>query len=82
MNGARLTKHLRNGLWAEAAKTATDLENVIVTRNRPKAAYNAFYGKNMPGLENIHNFGEVGIVNFGSTNNRMRPKHANRGRPL
>jgi hypothetical protein len=44
LNAARLPKDLREGLWAEAAKYATQVENVIVTTTKPIAAMHQFYG--------------------------------------
>jgi hypothetical protein len=63
LNGARLTKELRHGLWTEAARTASDLENTLVTKVKPVAAFNQFYETELPGIRNAHPFGEIGIVN-------------------
>jgi hypothetical protein len=38
LNAARLPKDLREGVWTEAAKYATEVENVIVTPNKPIAS--------------------------------------------
>jgi hypothetical protein len=31
LNAAKVTNELRQGLWAECAKTATDMENMVAT---------------------------------------------------
>jgi transposase InsO family protein len=79
LNGARLTKELRNGLWTEAARTASDLENTLTTTGKPVAAYNQFFEKEFAGIRNAHPFGEIGIVNHhkGKT---LRGKLEDRGR--
>jgi hypothetical protein len=79
LNGARLTKELRNGLWTEAARTASDLENTLTSTKRPVAAYNQFFEKELAGIRNAHPFGEIGIVNHhkGKT---LRGKLEDRGR--
>ena len=63
LNGARLTKELRHGLWTQAARTATDLENTLVTFTRHVAPFNQFFEKELPGIRNAHPVGEIGIVN-------------------
>jgi hypothetical protein len=79
LNGAHLTTDLRHGLWTEAARTATDLENTLVSVSKPVAAFNQFYEKELPGIRNAHPFGEIGIVNHhkGKT---LRGKLDDRGR--
>jgi transposase InsO family protein len=79
LNGARLTKELRNGLWTEAARTASDLENTLVSTNRPVAAFNQFYEKELPGIRNAHPFGEIGIVH-NHQGKTLRGKLEDRGR--
>jgi hypothetical protein len=62
LNGARLPKSLRGGLWPEAALRATDLENIYTTATKPVASNNQFFEKDLPGLRNFRVFGEIGIV--------------------
>ena len=59
LNGARLTKYLRNKLWAHCAKTATNLENVLSTTADTKSASEIFFGSNPKWITNLHTFGEV-----------------------
>jgi hypothetical protein len=42
LNASQLVKFIREGVWAEAAKRATDIE--LGTPNKPVAAYHRFYG--------------------------------------
>jgi hypothetical protein len=79
LNSARLTKRLREGLWAEAASTAQQLENALVTDKRDQPSYNQFFKKEYPGFRNRHPFGELAIVNYGDEN-KIKSKLSDRGR--
>jgi hypothetical protein len=48
LNAAKLPKDLRQGVWAECAKMASDIEDMAVTPNKPVAAFNQFYGIKEP----------------------------------
>ena len=80
LNGTKLPLKLRHGLWAEAENTAIDLENTLVTPNKPVPSYTAFFEKEYAAFRTLHKFGEVGIVSYGREINKMKPKHLNRGR--
>ena len=80
LNGAKLPTVKRKGLWTEAARTATDLKNILVSTRKPVASYNAFFEKELPGLRNMRTFGEVAIVND-HKKRKMRGKLDDRGRP-
>jgi hypothetical protein len=80
LNGAKLPTVKRKGLWTEAARTATDLENILVSTRKPIASYNAFFEKELPGLRNMRTFGEIAIVND-HKKRKMRGKLDDRGRP-
>ena len=80
LNGAKLPTVKRKGLWTEAAQTATDLENILVSTRKPIASYNAFFEKELPGLRNMRTFGEIAIVNDHKTK-KMCGKLDDRGRP-
>ena len=43
LNAAGVPENIREGVWAEAAKTATEIENLIVTDTKPIAAFHRFY---------------------------------------
>jgi hypothetical protein len=68
------------GLWTEAARTATDLENILVSARKPIASYNAFFEKELPSLRNMRTFGEMAIVN-NHAKRKIRFKLDDRGRP-
>ena len=42
--GGKFSSFFRNGLWAEAANTATLLENNLVTPNRDASPFQQFLG--------------------------------------
>ena len=65
LNWAKLTKHLRNSLWAQCANTASALENVISKHSNEQSAAQKFYGKNPSWTTNLRIFGEIGIVHDG-----------------
>jgi hypothetical protein len=62
LNAASLPKDLREGVWAEAAKYATEVENVIVTTTKPITALHQFYGIKNPKVKVMKPFGEMAIV--------------------
>ena len=43
LNAAGLTKELCDGIWTEAAKTASDIENTIVSDHKPISVNIKFY---------------------------------------
>jgi len=70
MNGAGFVgeqEHLRKGLWAECAGTATKLENIIVSANKQVPAYKRLFGRDAPYAKHLRIFGEVGIVHDAKT---------------
>jgi hypothetical protein len=60
LNAARLPKDFRECVWAEAAKYATEVENVMTTK--PIAALHQFYGITNPKVKVKKLFGEMEIV--------------------
>ena len=62
LNEARLPSQLRKGLWAEAARTASMISNILVTDNNPVPPHKLFYGSNARLTKNTRIFGEIGIV--------------------
>lgn len=59
---------------------ATDLENILVTKTQQIAPYNAIYGKDLPGLQKLYQFGKMAIVNHGKEANKIKPKYLNHRR--
>ncbi|TAF30165.1 MAG: hypothetical protein EAZ68_23195, partial [Oscillatoriales cyanobacterium] len=76
LNGARLTMYLRKGLWAQCAKYVTDLENIIVKKNKTTTAADLFYGRLPPWINNLRTFGEIGAV---GNLTELKAKLRNRG---
>jgi hypothetical protein len=53
---------LRDGLWAEVAKYARDVENSLVTSSQTESSWALFYKKEGPIVRNLRQFGEVAIL--------------------
>ena len=62
LNAAGLEGELRQRVWAEAAKTATINDGIIVTSRNEKPSYERFYRKKNPIVQSLRRFGEIGIV--------------------
>jgi transposase InsO family protein len=80
LNSARLSQELQSGLWAEAAKFATDVENCLVTEQNTVSSWSLFYGKEHPLVRNVRQFGEVAVVDDWKKRGH-RAKLDNRGKP-
>jgi Zinc knuckle len=78
LNGAKVTPGLRQRIWSEAASTATEVENVLITTSKSKPSYELFYGKPYPNLDTMRTFGELAIVED-NKNRKIRAKLKNRG---
>ena len=79
LNGAGFTNdyaYLRKGLWAEAVAVATKMENVIVTTNKEVPAFERFFERSAPYIDNLRIFREVGIIFEGT---KIKSKLENRG---
>jgi len=79
LNAARLTEDLRKVLSGEAAMNLTDTENMLLSRSCSKAACVAFFERELQGMKNFRQFGEVAYVKFGDT---MKGKLVNKGAPM
>ena len=66
MNNAKLPPGIRKGVWAEAAMTATHIQNILVSKNTPDPYY-LFHEKEAQYARNLRTFGEIGIVYNHST---------------
>jgi hypothetical protein len=78
LTAAGLPDKLRPQLWAEAAKTATDIENTLLPTQQGKSPYQAF-GMMVPEFNFVRQFGEVAIVKFSK---QIKSKLLNRGLPV
>ena len=79
LNSARLSTCLRHGLWAQCAKLATQLENIIVTTPNDQSACEKVFGTNPAWINHMHIFGEVAMVAY---RNKIKGKLADRGLPV
>jgi Reverse transcriptase (RNA-dependent DNA polymerase) len=79
LNAAQLVKFICEGVWAEAAKRATDIENMLVTPNKPVAVYHRFYGIKEREIKFYKPFGDMAIVEE-NQHQKIRSKLVNRGR--
>ena len=82
LNGAKLNKRLRSILWAECAAYVTLQENLCVRAKEGRAQcspHKAFYNEDPGGWELLRPFGEIGVVNYGSTL-KIQAKLDNKGR--
>jgi hypothetical protein len=79
LNRAKLSQSKRNELWAEAANTATMLDNITVSTNE-KSSYQKFYNKDPKWMRNLKRFGEIGIVTD-HEHKKIRGKLDDRGFP-
>ncbi len=76
LNGSKLQKDIRDKLWTKCAATATHVENLIVTPNKPTPAYQQFYGDECKIVKELKTFGEVRIVHDAQ---EIQSKFADRG---
>jgi len=67
LNGAKLPKATRDGLWSECAATATHMENILLSPNKSVPAHQKLFGEECKFARCLHTFGEVGIVHIGET---------------
>ena len=68
LNGEGIYGQLRENLWAECAKTATLLNNILANKKihsekdpPPQSPYQVFYGKIPKYFSGLRVFGEIGI---------------------
>ena len=57
LNEAKLPINMRNGLWAEAAATATMCENIICTENQNKPPYEILFKKEKGQARKLRTYG-------------------------
>jgi hypothetical protein len=80
LNGARLPKELREGVWAEAAKLSTDIENILVTPIKSKPAHNVFFKVDEPKPILMKPFGDIAVIE-NNKSRKLRSKLEDRGYP-
>jgi hypothetical protein len=62
LNQAQVILHIRHGVCAEAAKSATDTCNILVNYKSNKYAHKKAMGTKFEHLNTLHTFGEMAIV--------------------
>jgi hypothetical protein len=77
LNGARITKEMRNKLWAECARTATVCENIIMPKEHEESSFATFYGESPRYARYLRTFGEIAII---TDNKKIKGKLADRGK--
>jgi hypothetical protein len=76
LNCARLKDRLRNGVWAECARTVTFLSNITALKSRDVCPYQLLFGPKPKSPESLKVIGEVGVD---TTKNNTQGKLRNRG---
>ncbi len=79
MKAVKLPTKIRQGVWAEAARTATLLENLFCTPLKDVPAYERFFGKEHKDARHLRTFGEMAIV-ANHHNKKTRGKLDDRGK--
>ena len=64
--------------WCEVISTATKLDNIMVSPERPKPPHTLFYGKDAKYMKYMRTFGEMAVVAV-QEDKKMRSKLDNRG---
>jgi molybdenum cofactor biosynthesis enzyme MoaA len=80
LNQAQVPLHVCRGVWAEAAKTATAMSNILVNYKSNKSAHEKFMGTKFEHLNTLHTLDEMAIVEDHQSHG-MRSKFNNCGRP-
>jgi hypothetical protein len=80
LNAARLPHNMRRGLWTQCAKTAGQLENIIVSKEGDQSPAEKFHGENPKWSKYLRTFGEVAILND-DKHRKIKGKLADRGYP-
>jgi hypothetical protein len=62
LNSAKVPLVLHHGVWPEAACTATELKNLLVTHPSDKSPYEKFHGKLSDRVPYLKTFGEMAVV--------------------
>ena len=78
LNWARFPTDMRRRLWAQCAKAATLLENIILKSNSELTSYELFHGKASPHIDFLRTFGEVAMVHDAK---KIQGKLKNKGKP-
>ena len=78
LNHAGFEPQCRASLWAEAAATATKLDNISVDASHIKTPHELFYGHPTKYQDHLCVFGEVGVITRSNTSS-VKSKLQDRG---
>jgi hypothetical protein len=81
LNEARTPMLLCQGIWAEAARTARNMRNYMVSYKSDTSSYEKFMGAKYDHIDTLHTFGEMAIAEDHPTHG-MRAKLQDRGCPI
>ena len=78
MKQTGLSEELKYKLWAECAKTVTDLDGLLISKKGEKGSFEKFFKDQQKFNSDLHSFGEIGIV---LAKKKIKSKLADRGFP-
>jgi hypothetical protein len=81
LNAAKVPTHLRHDVWPEAACTATQLKNLLVSYSQTKSLYELFHGLPSDHVPFLKTFGEMAVVENVQTHG-MCAKLVDCGKPV
>ena len=62
MNYSKFEGELHKKLWGECAKTATDLDSILIQDRNNKSNYKKMFGRHPAFLKHLRIFGGMGII--------------------
>ena len=62
LNYAKIKGDISKLLWAECAKTATDLDGILFGKKQNESNYMNMFNRNPGFIKHLHIFGEMGFV--------------------
>ena len=80
LNTAGFSGSFREGLWAECARTATHLENLLHKKDDLPSSYSQFFGEIPKWMNHLRSFGEMAVVTTNGVT--LRSKLRDRGVPM
>jgi hypothetical protein len=69
LNSAGLLGTIRKGLWTEAAKTATDIDNFIASHKDGKLEFQVFHDTVRAPKISLKVFGDMAVINYHHSRN-------------
>jgi hypothetical protein len=75
-NAERIPQKMKDKLWGEVAMTATDIENLLVSKNPSKPSYERFFHRELPKAKHRRQVGQVAVI---KVTKKVQPKLQNHG---